>query len=96
MAVNYLRAEDFPTFTGEESLPEKVDAMYAWMFQLREELTYILSQLTEENFNPVALKRLQEKLLASGGSIGAPGEDLNLVGNIYINGVLLEQGGETV
>lgn len=62
-----LRAEDIPVFREEESLKEQVRALYDYIYSLHEQLRYILTNLTEENWNPAALAALLEKT-AGGGS----------------------------
>lgn len=41
----------FPSFTGQESTEQKVDALYNYVFLLLENLRYILRNLSPENFN---------------------------------------------
>ena len=41
----------FPSFTGQESTQQKVDALYNYVFLLLENLRYILRNLSPENFN---------------------------------------------
>lgn len=148
----------FPTFTGEESYREQVAALQDYLFLVVEELKYQLANLNSQNWNKVALQKLQaetveptnEELAAlkeqitgisnrlttmgaslsdlaermgkaeeelpklwegldilagdldalgeiirpdgsGGAAIGAEGKDIRIIGNVYINGVLLKQ-----
>lgn len=103
MASKVVRLDDLPPLQGDESVPEKVQALYDYLFSLRQTLEYLLSNLSSENFNPAALEKLKDSLCnepvadqivkktSSGFEIGKTGNDLNLVGTIYINGVLFKQ-----
>lgn len=51
---------NFPTFTGEESPKQQIQAMHNYLFQLREGLQYSLRNLSAENFNAAALENLSE------------------------------------
>lgn len=102
MAQNPVRLEELPTLTGTESQKDKLDRLYTYIFLLREQLTYLLSNLCNENFNPSAWKKMQEDIadqilqkMISEDGIGQEGEDLHLRGNVYINGVLYEPEGGT-
>ena len=46
----------FPSFTGQESVEQKVDALYNYTFMLLENLRYVLRNLSTENFNEPDLK----------------------------------------
>lgn len=103
MASNVTRLDDLPTRTGNESVPEQIQALYDYLFVLRQTLEYLLSNLSQENFNPTALQSLTDHIgkqlpaaqavnkTASGYELGAQGKELNLLGTIYINGVLFRQ-----
>lgn len=105
MASNVTRLDELPTRTGKESVPEQIQALYDYLFILRQTLEYLLSNLTPENFNPTALQAMKDGIAAqalnqtpSGFTLGVQGKELNLLGTIYINGVLLNQeedGNET-
>lgn len=50
--------ENFPTFTGAESLVEQIRLLHNYMFQLKDSLQYSLRNLTADNFNSAALDQL--------------------------------------
>lgn len=130
MPSNWMAIDqNFPTFTGEESPQQQIQALHNYLFQLREGLQYSLRNLTTENFNAVALQQqgftekqdellfewfhsIIEQLMEISGklnnlatgitvaedgavTVGTAGKSLNLVGEIYINGVRYEQEGGT-
>lgn len=66
---------NFPTFTGEESEKEQIQALTNYLFQLRESLQYSLQNLTSDNFNAAALESLSED------AKGELGMQLQKIGN---------------
>ena len=61
-----LRAEDIPVMREEDSPKEQIRQLLDYIYKLHEQLRYILSNLTEENFNKEALKVLLAKAAAGG------------------------------
>lgn len=62
MPSNWLSMDDnFPTFTGEESPKQQIEALHNYLYQMREGLQYSLRNLTSENFNAVALQNMTEE-----------------------------------
>ena len=62
MPSNLLSIDsNFPSFTGEESPQQQIQALHNYLFQLREGLQYSLRNLTAENFNSAALKELTDE-----------------------------------
>lgn len=55
----------FPSFTGGESLNEKVDAMYGYQMQLLEWLRYTLRHLSSSNFDSEGIRTLTEPIALS-------------------------------
>ena len=51
---------NFPTFTGEEPVEERLSALYNYMYIMTEQLKYNLSNLNSENFNATALQQLTQ------------------------------------
>lgn len=51
---------DFPSFTGEETPKQQIQALHNYLFQLREGLQYSLQNLTDKNFNAAALQNLTD------------------------------------
>ena len=117
MPSKFMRADDFPTFTGKESLQEQIRMLHSYLFSMRQELEYLFRNLSGENWNEASLQALTQALQSGiaenmqriqdridviaaavqasevGVSIGQEGKELRLVGDVYINGVLLDQGG---
>ena len=61
MPSNWLAIDtDFPSFTGEETPGQQIQALHNYLFQLREGLQYSLQNLTEKNFNAAALQSLTD------------------------------------
>lgn len=54
----HLLDAGFPSFTGQESTAEKLDRIQNYLFQLLEELRYLLRNLSTENFNSAGLDGL--------------------------------------
>jgi uncharacterized protein YoxC len=67
----------FPSFTGGESVGEKVDVLHNYLFMLLENLKYTLFNLGEENFNKAELEKLGEWL-----DTGIVNEVRDLEGNL--------------
>ena len=63
-----LRAEDFPRLREEDNAKQQIRTLYDYVFKLREQLQYLLHNLTEDNWNEAALKQFVEKLLSELGS----------------------------
>ena len=51
---------NFPSFTGEESPKEQIQALHNYLFQLRQGLQYSLQNLGVKNFNATSLKELTD------------------------------------
>lgn len=65
MPTNLLTADtSFPTFTGNEKLPEKVDTITNYLYMLLKQLRYTLSNLGLNNFNETELKTLTDPIYA--------------------------------
>lgn len=63
MASNWLYIDtNFPTFTGEESMDEKVSTIQNYMFMLVEQLRYTLHNLDMSNMNGAAVNKFTETL----------------------------------
>lgn len=81
MASNFLSLDDFPAFTGKESLPEQIQALYNYLFMLRQQLQYILQNLSADNWNSTALKNMtadsQTELVAGLGAVTAKVQDIS-------------------
>lgn len=61
MPSNWLSIDsNFPSFTGEESPEQQIQALHNYLFQLREGLQYSLQNLTADNFNTAALQNLTD------------------------------------
>ena len=54
----HLLDAGFPSFTGRESTGEKLERIQNYLFQLLEELRYLLHNLETENFNSAGLEEL--------------------------------------
>ena len=52
---------DLPREDGRKNLNEQVAENRRYLYKLREDLSYILQNLTEENWNETALQRLREQ-----------------------------------
>ena len=62
MPSNLLSIDsNFPTFTGEEPVEQKLQELVNYIYQLRESLQYSLQNLSRENFNAAALDKLTEE-----------------------------------
>lgn len=53
-----LRAEDFPQLREEDSPKEQIRQLWDYIYKLHEQLRYILTNLTAENFNKEALEAM--------------------------------------
>jgi hypothetical protein len=53
-----LRAEYLPRLRGDDGAKEQIQQVVDYLYRLREQLTYILNNLTGQNFNETALKEL--------------------------------------
>lgn len=63
MASNWLYIDtNFPTFTGEESVDEKVTTIQNYMYMLVEQLRYTLHNLDLTNMNGAAVNKFTETL----------------------------------
>ncbi len=51
---------NFPAFTGKESPSQQIRALHDYLFQMREALQFSLSNLSADNFNAEALKKLSD------------------------------------
>ena len=67
MDPRMLRAEDVPVLNESDSPAEQIRVLYEFMYRLHEQLRYILSNLSEENWNEAALKAMLGKLTAAAG-----------------------------
>lgn len=56
----HLLDAGFPTFSGQESTAEKLERIQNYLFQLLEELRFLLHNLGTDNFNASALTRLEQ------------------------------------
>ena len=54
----------FPSFTGRETVGQKVDQLYNYTYMLLENLRYSLRNLGPENFNEAALNEITEPIYA--------------------------------
>ncbi len=54
----------FPSFTGRETVGQKVDQLYNYTYMLLENLRYCLRNLGPENFNEAALNEITEPIYA--------------------------------
>ena len=55
----HLLDAGFPSFTGRESTAEKLERIQNYLFQLLEELRFLLHNLGTDNFNAAALTKLE-------------------------------------
>lgn len=63
MPSNWLCIDtNFPTFTGEESVNEKIDTIQNYMYMLVEQLRYSLHNLDLTNMNQTAVKQYESYL----------------------------------
>lgn len=60
MPSNFMSLDDFPTFTGQESPKEQIQALHNYLFVMREQLVYMLQNLSIDNWNASALQTLTE------------------------------------
>ena len=58
MPSKILSMDAFPTFTGNESVPEQIHALYQYLFVMRQDLQYALQNLSADNWNATALKNM--------------------------------------
>lgn len=97
MSENLKALDEFPTFTGEESPQEQIRQLQNYLYVVKEQLRYALSNLSEKNLNPTAWAAMQKqtldsqsqeavfnKLFDNGNVQGFDIED----GMLYINGAL--------
>lgn len=56
---------NFPTFTGDEPLPQQIHDLHNYMFVLTEQLRYSLANLNASNWNATALQDLQDGATAA-------------------------------
>ena len=50
---------NFPRFTGAESTEQKISTMQNYLFQLTEQLRYVLDNLDTENFVTATAQKIQ-------------------------------------
>lgn len=68
----HLLDAGFPSFTGHESTAEKLDRVQNYLFQLLEELRFLLHNLGTENFNADELSGLETRIAeAAAGAVTA-------------------------
>lgn len=60
MPSNFMSLDDFPTFTGQESPKEQIQSLHNYLFVMREQLVYMLQNLSMDNWNATALQDLTE------------------------------------
>lgn len=60
-----LRIEDFPVLRDDTSLKEQFRQLHDYVFSLVQDLRYLLGNLSEENWNEDALKRLRSGLASA-------------------------------
>lgn len=60
-----LRIEDFPVLREDTSLKEQFQQLHDYVFRLVQDLRYLLGNLSEENWNEDALKRLRSGLASA-------------------------------
>ena len=65
MSENLKALDEFPTFTGEESPQEQIRQLQNYLYVVKEQLRYALSNLSEKNLNPTAWKAMQKQTLHS-------------------------------
>ncbi len=71
MSTSWMNIDQgFPTFTGQETPQQQIQAMHSYLYQLREGLQYSLQNLTARNFNAKAWESIQD------GQAQAVAEDL--------------------
>ena len=70
MDVRMLRVEDVPVLNEHDSPQEQIRVLYDFMFKLHEQLRYILSNLSTDNWNEAALQELLNKLTVTIGGNG--------------------------
>lgn len=62
MASQWALVDDqFPHFQGDESVPERINALVNYMFVLAEQLRYMLSNLKAENWNSASLQAFSQE-----------------------------------
>lgn len=61
----HLLDAGFPSFTGRESTAEKLERIQNYLFQLLEELRFLLHNLGSENFNAGELNSLETRIAAA-------------------------------
>lgn len=71
MDPRMLRAEDVPVLNEHDSPKEQIRALYEFMYQLHEQLRYILSNLSADNWNESSLQELLSKIAATTGEEGS-------------------------
>lgn len=68
----HLLDAGFPSFTGRESTAEKLDRIQNYLFQLLEELRFLLHNLGTDNFSAAALTKLESDVVeAVAGTVTA-------------------------
>lgn len=80
MPSNFLSLDEFPTFTGQESLPQQITALHNYLFIMRQQLQYMLQNLSADNWNATALQSLTEESQAGlVGTLDGISQQLNQV-----------------
>lgn len=63
MPTSFLSADEgFPRLTSDVPMEERMNRVRDYLFNLLEQLRYILSNLSAENFNDAALKEIEEAM----------------------------------
>ena len=60
-----LRIEEFPVLREEDNLKQQFRQLHDYVFQLTQDLRYLLSNLSEDNWNAEALNRLRSGLASA-------------------------------
>lgn len=66
MPANFSAIDNsFPSFTGQESPKAQIQMMLNYLHIMKQELRYILSNLTPENWNNEALEQMAQAVRSS-------------------------------
>lgn len=65
MVPKVLRIEEFPMLREEDNLKQQFRQLHDYVFRLTQDLRYVLSNLSEDNWNEEALKRLRSGLASA-------------------------------
>lgn len=63
-----LQPEDLPALREEDSPKEQIRQLWDYIYKLHEQLRYILTNLTEENFNREALEAMLTRAAGKGAA----------------------------